>query len=81
MSGKFNTLPLGDNPTLIGRVQRFVGNTLFNLGFRRLGWDIGSYSWSKRHLCGCGRRSRTEREHLLHHCTEPDWDNWPRIDA
>ena len=54
MSGKFNTLPLGDNPTLIGRVQRFVGNTLFNLGFRRLGWDIGSYSWSKRHLCGCG---------------------------
>ena len=72
---------IGDKPTLRHRVQSYLGRTLFMLGFRRLGWDIQTFSWSRGHICKCGRRSRTEREHLLHHCTEPDWDNWPRIDA
>jgi hypothetical protein len=71
---------IGDKPTLRHRIQSFIGEVLTMLGMKRLGWDVASYSISGRHICKCGRRSKTEREHLLHHCKEPDWENWG-IDA
>ena len=74
--------------TLLQRVQKFVGDGLFRIGVRtgffglsRFGWGLSTFSLSG-HVCDkCNKRSHTERVHLLHHCTEPDWDNWPRIDA
>lgn len=66
---------IGGKPTLHQRIQAALGEFFWRAGCRlrwpwlsRLGWDLQTLSWGKGHICKCGKRSRTEREHLKHAC-------------
>jgi hypothetical protein len=71
---------IGDKPTLRNRTQSALGEFFWRAGCRlrwpwlsRLGWDLSTLSLTRGHVCKCGRRSRTEREHLSHACDQLPW--------
>jgi hypothetical protein len=69
---------VGPRATLLGRAQKYVGEVLFMLGARRLGWAVATFT-IRGHTCAtCGLRSHTERIHLLHECVQPfEPVEWP----
>lgn len=70
----------GNPPSLSSRIRFALGNTIWRAGvtlhwvwLSRLGWDVSTLSWKRGHVCKCGRRSRTERAHLTHYCSDTAW--------